>query len=502
MRSGVRVASFFATFALALWSRSPSARAQGNYRLAPVGGRTTLVGGTGLAYGADGASTFLNPATAVRVDDSRLSFSVNFYTMNFTYAPSWYKPGTVDEARFGQLDAGSASLADLEFNVLPSSLCLYFRIGEVRSVKDKEHTPDYERLRASKLGLCFASIQGSHFGYAAGQYDNTSSTGAVTRHAQTVAQTYDRFAFGPTFAFSLSDNFAVGASVHASFASHRSIFSATANTYGGGVPSQTTSIFTSGARGDSFQGTATLGMWWRLGLPTLALAFESPSLHLYGIGAANLTTHFEAAGTGTTSTSVRGSFTSKSPMRVSLGGGIEDHWGSGELNVSYYFPQSSAYSAVMEGRVLDRAGGAIDDPPTRAVLSQRTAGVVSVGIGGEVYVTPKLSFLGGASTDLSAVPEGALAGTLMNYFSERTHRVAGAFGIGSHGEGGDLLFGTELSLGWGDRLAVNSYQLPPALSTTAHNTVQLLFVVAGSTSLKSITRAVRDVRQVISEPAK
>ena len=100
------------------------------------------------------------------------------------------------------------------------------------------------------------------------------------------------------------------------------------------------------------------------------------------------------------------------------------------------------------------------------------------------------------------MPDGALGGTLMNYFSERTHRVAGSFGIGSHGDGGDLLFGTELGIGWGDRLAVNSYQLPPVLSTTAHNTIQLLFVVAGSTSLKSITRAVRDVRQVITEPAK
>lgn len=490
-----------ASIAFAICTPSLAA-AQGNYRLSPVGGRTTLVGGTGLAYGADGASTFLNPATAVRVDDSRLSFSVNFYTMTFGFASDWYRPGVVDDARFGSLDPGGASLVDLEFNALPSSLCFYFRLGEVRSVKDKEHTPDFERLRASKLGLCFASIQGAHFGYASAQYDNTSATGAVTRHAQTISQRYDRFAFGPTFALSLSENFAIGASIHATFASHRSIFSATANTYGGGVPAPTTSIFTSGARGDSFQGTATLGMWWKLGLPTIALALESPSLHLYGIGAANQTTHFEAAGSGTTTTSVKGSFTSKSPLRVSVGAGIEEHWGSGELNVSYYFPQSSAYSAVMDGRVLDRNGAAINDQPTKVVLSQRTTGVLAIGIGGELYVGPKLSLLAGASTDISAVPDGQLSGTLMNYFPERTHRIAGSFGIGSHGDGGDLLFGTELGIGWGDRLAVNSYQLPPALVTTGHNTIQLLFVIAGSTSLKSITRAVRDVRQVITEEPK
>ena len=507
MRARLRVAPSFAAssllaalLTLAVLVVPAVARAQANYRLAPVGGRTTLVGGTGLAYGADGASTFLNPATAVRVDDSRLSFSVNFYTMTFTFAPSWYQPGPIDQARFGQLDTGSTSLADLEFNALPSSLCLYFRIGEARSVKDKEHTPDFERVRASKLGLCFASIQGSHFGFASGQYDHTATSGSVTRHAQTVSQRYDRFSFGPTFAFSLSENFAIGASVHASFASHRSIFSATANTYN--VTTPTTSIFTSGARGDSFQGTATLGMWWKLGLPTIAIAVESPSLHFYGLGAANLTTHFEAAGTDTTTTSVKGSFTSKSPLRLSVGAGVEEHWGSGELNVSYHFPQSSAYSAVMDGRVLDRDGATINDQPLHVALSERTTGVLGIGIGGEVYVTPKLSLLGGANTDISAVPDGKLAGSLMNYFPERTHRIAGSFGIGSHGDGGDLLFGTELGVAWGDRLAVNSYELPPGLATTPHNRIELLFVIAGSTSLKSITRAVRDVRQVITEDPK
>ncbi len=500
-RGGTATSAISFAIVLAGTAAPAVARAQGNYRLAPVGGRTTLVGGTGVAFGADSASAFLNPATAVRVDDSRLSFSVNFYTMKWVYSPGWYRPGPVDTARFGQLDPGDATRSDIEFNALPSSLCFFFKLGELPS--SNARIPEDPRARAAKLGLCFASIQGSSFGFAAGQYDHTSSTGSVTYHAQTVSQSFNRFAFGPTFAASLSESFAIGASVHASFASHRSVFTAAANTFGGGVPAATSSLFASGARGDSFQGTATAGFWWKLGVPTIGFAVESPSLHLYGVSAANLSTTFEAGGTtGASTTSVNGSFTSKTPLRLSLGAGIEDKWGNGEIDVSYYLPQSSAYSAVMDGRQLDRNGANIVDVPTKVVLSERASGVIGVGAGAEIYVARKLSLLGGLGLDLSAVPDGKLQGTLLNYYAERTQRVSASFGLGSHGEGGDLLFGTELSIAFGDRLAVNSYQLPPTMAVTPHQTVQLLFVIAGSTSLKSISRAVKDVQNVINDDKK
>jgi hypothetical protein len=108
-----------------------------------------------------------------------------------------------------------------------------------------------------------------------------------------------------------------------------------------------------------------------------------------------------------------------------------------------------------------------------------------------------VSVLSGVSTDFSAVSGGGLRGSLFNYYPYRTNRLTASAGFASHGSGGDLVVGTELSVGWGERLAVNSYQLPPDLVATEQRTYQLLLTVAGATTLRAIKRAVDDVREVV-----
>jgi len=457
-----------------------------------------MVGGTGVVYGHDGASAFLNPATAVRVDDNRLSFSVNFYQMSFVSAPRWYRPSRVDEARFGRDESPDASLADIEFNALPASICFFFKIADIPWFKGTA-SKDI-RLRAARLGLCFASVQGQTFNFAA---ESTSDQGpfGVTRQAQTLAQSYGRFSGGPTYAMYITDNLAVGASLHASFASHRGLLSGAASTLGG--PGRTiSSMLSSAARGDSFQLTATVGATYRYEQQTFGVVVESPSLHIYGVGSANYHTHFEGAGDSTSTTSMRGSFVSRSPTRISIGTGVEKKWGSAELNVSYYAAMSRAYTAELTGTVVRVSGGNATDTETSASISQPTRGVVNIGVGGELYIFPKVSVLGGLATDISAISPGALRPDLLNYFPARNNRYIASLGVGSHGEGGDLLIGSELSVSHGQRLAVNSFELPPNIATTGHTTFQLLFVIAGSTSLKALSRAFRDVREVIKEPEK
>jgi hypothetical protein len=472
-----------------------SAYAQSNYRLSPVGGRTTLVGGTGLVYGRDGASAFLNPATAVRVDDSRLSFSVNFYTMSFVYAPSWYRPGNVDRARFGDVAVEDTTMTDLEFNALPSSLCLFFKMGDFPGLNLK---PKEIRQREARLGLCFATIHGQTFNFAAESRDHASA-GAITRQAQTLSQSFNRFAFGPTYAMYITENLALGASIHGSLASHRSLLAATVSSHGSLRP-PIASTFYGGARGDSFQVNATAGITYRLGRQTFALAVETPSLHVFGVGSANQHTQVEQAGSSSTTTALSGSFVSRSPLRVALGTGIESTWGSAELNVSFHAPLSRAYRAELTGSTVRMDGTTVQDDATSVDLAEPARGVVNIGVGTQVFVFPKVSLLAGLGTDVSAVQDGNLRGTQMRYFPYRTNRIAGSFGIGSHGEGGDILVGTEASYGWGQRVAVNSFEVPPTVESTGHSTFALLFVIAGSTSLKAIARAVKDVKEVVTEP--
>jgi hypothetical protein len=126
---------------------------------------------------------------------------------------------------------------------------------------------------------------------------------------------------------------------------------------------------------------------------------------------------------------------------------------------------------------------------------------VNFGAGTELTIAPYLTLLAGLSTDLTTVPKGNLLADPMGYFPARTNRVATSLGLGSHGDGGDLYLGGELSYAWGERLAVNAYELPAAVTTTPTQTFGLLLVLAGSTSFKAIRRAVNDLSNAVDPSA-
>jgi hypothetical protein len=476
-----------------------AAHAQSNYRIAPIGGRSTLLGGTGMTYGRDATAAFLNPATGVLLDDTRLSFSVNFYTMSFVYAPSWYRPGPIDRTKFGDLQIDDALMTDLEFNALPSSLCVFFRAGDVSAFRRAKKDP---RTREARIGLCFATIQSQTFNFAAEGFSSTQTPG-VTRQAQTLSQSFARFAAGPTYAMHISNAIAIGASFHGSLASHRSLLAASATTYGS-TATPINSMFYSGSRGDSFQLEGIVGATLRFGRQTVGLSIKSPSVHVYGVGGANQNSHFDGAGSASSTISTSGSFVSRSPLRLGLGTGFENERGQFELNMFVTPRLGSSYTAELEGSKIDTDGDQrVTDRPIVLNLHEPARGVVNFAVGGEVFMSDHVSLLSGISTDFSAVPDGALRrGDLFNYYPYRTHRVSASFGLGSHGSGGEVLIGGELSVGWGERLAVNSYQLPPVVGTTGHGTYQVMLVIAGSTSLRAIKRAVDDVRDVIKDPGK
>lgn len=469
------------------------ASAQGNYRLAPVGGRTTVLGGTGVVYGRDAAAAFINPATAVLADDRRLAFSVNFYTVSLVKAPRWYQPGAVDRARFGDVDLGEPTMTDIEFNALPSSLCLFFQVGDVPFLVS--NTSAELRERQARLGLCFAAVQSQTFNFAAEGF-NAASGSTITRQAQSLSQSYTRYAAGPTYAMNVNDALSIGGSLHFSFASHRSLMTSSATTHRSGT-SPINSLFYAGSRGDSFQLTGVVGATYALGRQKIGIAIEPPSLHVYGRGGANRHTNFDGVGTETSILNAQGSFSSQSPFRVSIGSGFTRGWGLFEVNASFSHSLNAAYDAELEGFHTRVQGERVDDQPVALSLVERARGVVNLSAGAEVFVSPKVSILSGMSTDFSAVPDGGLQGSLFNYYPYRTNRLTASAGFASHGSGGDLVVGTELSYGWGERLAVNSYRLPPDIAATEHQTYQVLLTVAGATTLRAIRRAVDDVREVV-----
>lgn len=496
---GRRIIAFSVTLgALVVLLAPRTALAQSSYRLAPVGGRTTLVGGTGLAYGHDSAAAFLNPATVVRVDSLRLAFSVNFYQLSLVSAPNWYQPGAIDRSRFGDVKSDGAAINNFDFDSLPGSLCLYFKVADIKLFSG-EASKDL-RERQARLGMCLASVQNGIYSYNDEGYSQSGPFG-VSRQAGSIRQSFRRFAIGPTYSMYVSNALAVGASIHFSRSSLRSTIGNTATLYGASTPF--TSALYQASRGDSHGLTMTLGATYRIGSrQTVALALETPSLHLFGSGGVNNYTSFDGPGErGTSGVAASGEFETQTPLRVSLGTGIEGSWGSAEINVAFHTAVGSAYSAKLDGRSINSDGTTTTDRAVSLDLSTRARGAVNFGVGGEYFFTPGLSLLGGLSTDISAVPGGALGKDPLNFYPDNVSRVAGSLGIGSHGDGGDLLLGGEFSYGWGQRLAPNAYQAPSRIETTDVTAYAVLLVLAGSTSLKNIKRAVEDVRDAFDPSA-
>src|SRR3954454_596043 len=95
-------------------------KAQGNDLSAPTGGRSALMGSTGVALARDGAAPFFNPATIVRIRDERLAFSVNFYALSLVHFTDFHQPDALDETLFGPGSSGDSGLLSSTFRVLPS----------------------------------------------------------------------------------------------------------------------------------------------------------------------------------------------------------------------------------------------------------------------------------------------------------------------------------------------------------------------------------------------
>lgn len=489
-----RVFSF--VLGVAALACSTNASAQATYRMAPVGGRTTLVGGTGLVWGHDSASAFLNPATTLNVDSSRLAFSVNFYNLSVVSSGSWYQPGNIDRDRFGSVRRESnTALSTIDLDALPGSLCVFIEIRDVPFLAWR--TKQKLGEKRARLGLCLASISYDQFTFNAEDYTQPTPQG-VSRQAQNVRQSFRRVAVGPSYSMYVTDRLAFGASLHFSRTSHRSLFGATATTYGA-PKGPITSSFYHFAHGDSQELTWTLGTFYRISpRQTVALTFEAPSIHLWGDGGLNFHSTYAGADSETSTVTANGDFRTKTPLRVALGTGIQERWGTAEVDVSYRPATSSVYTAGFSGAAVSVAkDGSVTEVARRQTFGADALGSVSLGIGGEGFVSPRLSLLGGFSADASIVPKGALLTDPLAYHQSRMHRVALSFGVGTHTEGGDLLFGLETSYGWGQRLAPNVYELPTSLAVTDFHNFGFLFVLAGSTSFGNIKRAVNEVTRVL-----
>ncbi|HKP61876.1 MAG TPA: hypothetical protein VJV78_34330 [Polyangiales bacterium] len=471
------------------------AHAQGNDLFGPAGGRSALMGNTGVALGRDGAAPIYNPAGIVRVNDERLAFSANFYSLNLTTFSDWHQPGDVDSARFGARGLDDSDLTDYSFRLLPTSLCLFFTLEELAKLtsggapSDKPARGDVHR----KLAVCFASLEPEDLDMQALHFEGETQAGP-TSQVQSMQRRWTRVYIGPTYSMHLDDALAFGASLQVvytrmSFGIHSTALSTTLD--GGGVGS---SLASSG-EGRTFGLVASLGATYQYGDVTFGLNVRSPMLHVYGSYSETSERSLSASsGSETVLASASGSLHTPPPIRIALGTGLSLGRLTLEVDAALNIAARPAVSAeldVQRSRLTDQG---VDLSRIRQQYSEAPSHTtLNPSAGAEYSLTDGLSLLAGISLNFSALDPLEPTVAIGNLAQARTNHASVAAGIGSYWNEGELLFGIQFDYGWGDAIAANPYTLPNRWSVIDTDSYTLLFVVSGSTSLKAIVRTVNKI---------
>lgn len=483
--------------ALTLLATARSASGQANYHSSPIGGRSALMGGTGVALARDGAAPFLNPATILNIDDSGVAFSVNFYTAQWTTLSAFHQPGAVDAARYGALSLPDTSLNASHADALPSTLCLFLTIGHWGDNAPEADPVPGHRVGRRKLAACLGTLERENLSATAAGYAGTS--GALTANqATSVQQAWQRVFVGPTYSQYVSDDVALGGSLDGVVTTASSQWDVDTLVHDGSAPSLTSSYNTASS-GYSVDLAAQVGLMWHIDASqVLGVSLTSPSVHL--VGDTSTTAGLQTGDSAQLATST-GHFSAPTPMRLAVGLGSAGRRIRVEGDASLYVPVTYLEHADLQTTQTLSGPTGTTSVTSPSALEVDGRPLVDAAVGLETFLSPRVSLLTGASLDVSPLgplPSRPQIGTLEQ---NRMQRAAVSLGVGSYGDGSELLFGTELSYAWGQSLAFDPFEATPGLSVVDQHTFGIMFVIAGSASISAFRRTLRDLGDVVRIPA-
>jgi hypothetical protein len=478
------------------------ARAQANERASPLGGRTALMGNTGVALGRDGAAPFINPATIVGIDDRSIAFSVNFLSIQANHFRGFHRPARADP-RFAPVQLDNDTVWSRRITSLPDTICLFIAFSALTGKGgNAKEDPTPWRGGRQKLALCLANVE-SDDTIAPALFARGQTPGGTATQVTSIARKWTRAQVGPTYSAQINRNLALGASLQGAYTSMSFIQDASSLT-AAADGSAVQSTLSMAGNGSSLDLLGILGATYELRGLTFGASFQLPSLHLAGSYKSTLQRTFNAADANQSLlVTGSGSYRARPPIRVSAGVGTKSDTWTVEANASFDFARSDAVGTTLQTEAVSLTDGALSSDAAEATYSLRTQPTLNGAVGGEYFMTPRLSLLAGLFTNLSAVPklEPKAVPSLGNILQARSHRVGLSVGLGSYGAGGELLFGTQLGYGWGEMLAPDLYAAPSDWSVVKTESFSALFVLAGNTNLRSIKRAIEGVRDAVTPGA-
>jgi hypothetical protein len=226
----------------------------------------------------------------------------------------------------------------------------------------------------------------------------------------------------------------------------------------------------------------------------------TPSQHLFGQYQGTTSVQSQD-GTGmAVQTTSSGSYRAPVPLRLGAGFGADLGRAKLEVDATAFVPVTDLARAEEQTQKTTLVGGASTSSSFPQTLTVTGRPIVDAAFGMEWFTSPSLSILGGFATDFSAMnpltqspPIGTLAET-------RVHHATLSLGIGSYGDGSELLLGTQLAYGWGKSIAVDPYESPAVLTLVDSRTYGAMLIIAGSVSLSAFRRTLQDLTTVVKLP--
>jgi len=495
---GIRLERFTSFAAAAAISGTvSSSQAQGNMRPAPTGGRSQLMGGTGIALGDDSAAPFLNPAAIARIVDTGIAFSSGFYTFQQARFSNFHQP-VANEPGFGALSFQNADLNRGRLDGFPATICLFlaFRpgqeVGPPREKAEAAGKTDEKLAGRQKIAGCLGLLERNVFD-ATGQSFVGTSGALSTNQALSVTHRWNRLYAGPTYSIYVSDRLALGATLNGiatTVASTYSLDSLTSGAAGGTVGS----IFDTSLNAYSVDAGLLLGLIYHIDHnQILGVSVSTPALHVVGgYRGTSAVDDLTAKPSGVLQTST-GRFVAPPPVRLGAGLGAEIGRLRVEGDATAWVPVQPFARATASGTETILANGVATSGPVANTLESDARPILDAAVGLEWYVRPALSLIWGTATDWSVfkpLPAAPPTGTLTE---SRIERVTMSFGSGAHVGDADLVVGTELSYAWGEAVAIDPFASPPRLSPVEERVWGIMLVVGGRTSFGSLRHALSSV---------
>jgi hypothetical protein len=422
-----------------------------------------------------------------RISDTRVAFSVHFYRYTTTTTDGLVRIPTA---------SGRVQIEDAKqsaFSAIPSSFCAFFTL---RGIIPEESEGWLKVVRGSsgrtKLGLCGATIERESVSLTA-EHRNVVDPGVTTAANLDSESSWQRHSFGPSVSYQLTDGLSVGTSLHLVSTSSRQSHDL-ALLSGPVGSSQQIATYLHQTTSSSLDGTTTLGATFALRGLTSGLSLRLPSVHFSD--SARLT-RFESPTTGNaTLGAAKGHLDAPLPPVLTIGSGVEWENHSLELDLAVSLGKGSGFRTSLDEQSTTSDTGAVTKRHSVVDAAGRTA--VSLRVGGEWYLSPSLSLLGGARYEPSRVVASSRDAAYQIAPTDASI-LATSVGLGSYGRGTELLIGTEMSYGWG-RIPISI----PSLSGTSYSladqrTWSALFVISGSIGLSSVRQTFTNFKELSPE---